>query len=77
LTVRSSWIESFDRVLPLGRFLSPELPGGFGSVPARLDGRPTRSALEPVNLVAQRRHHALQLDQLFPLLDNQALQLGV
>jgi hypothetical protein len=33
VTVRSSWIASFDRVLPLGRFRSPGLPGGFGSVP--------------------------------------------
>ena len=44
---------------------------------ARLDVRPTRTALEPGNLVAQRRNHSLQLDHLFPLLHNQALQLGV
>src|SRR5208282_3122381 len=39
--------------------------------------RPPRTALQPGNLVAQRRNHSLQLDHLFPLLHNQALQLGV
>ena len=81
LTVRSSSTVSFDRVLPLGRFRSPEPPGGFGSVPRSMplgfDVRPTRPALQPRNLVPQRRHHSLQLDHLLPLLDNQALQLGV
>ena len=38
MTVRSSWIESFDRVLPLGRFLSPELPGGFQQLVDRMQG---------------------------------------
>ena len=44
---------------------------------ARLQVRPTRSALESRNLVAQRRHHSLQLDYLLPLFDNQALQFGM
>ena len=44
---------------------------------ARLDVRPTRTALQPGNLIAQRRNHSLQLNHLFPLLHNQALQLGV
>src|ERR1700691_3265026 len=44
---------------------------------ARLEVRTTRPTLEPRNLLAQRRHRSLQLDHLLPLLDNQALQLGV
>ena len=44
---------------------------------ARLEVRSRRPALKPRNLVPQRRYHSLQLDHLLPLLDNQALQLGV
>jgi hypothetical protein len=67
-----------DRVLPRRRLRLPELPGG--SVPCSMPlglrfGRP-RPTLEPRNLIAQGRHHSLKLDDLFPLLDNQALQLG-
>src|SRR5207248_185044 len=43
---------------------------------ARLDVRPTRTALQPGDLIPQRRHQSLKLDQLFPLLDDQAFQLG-
>ena len=77
-TVRSSSIPNLERVLPRRRFRLPELPGG--SVPPlhapRLKVRPTRPTLEPRNLIAQGRHHSLKLDELFPLLDNQAPQLG-
>src|SRR6266852_8978695 len=62
------------RAFPLAgasRWLGPPLHA------ARLQVRPTRPALEPRNLVAQSRHHSLQLNYLLPLLDNQALQLGV
>ena len=44
---------------------------------ARLDVRPRRPALEPCDLVTQRRHHSVQLRQLFPLLHHQALELGL
>ena len=44
---------------------------------ARFDVRPTRPTLQPCNLIAQRRHHSLQLNDLLPLLDNQAFQLGM
>jgi hypothetical protein len=44
---------------------------------ARLDVRSTRTALQSGDFIPQRRHHSLQLDQFFPLPDNQALQLGV
>ena len=37
---------------------------------ARLQFRPTRTTLEPRNLVTQRRHQSLQLDHLLPLLDD-------
>src|SRR5580704_17570283 len=63
------------RALPLARAsrwlrLRPPLHA------ARLQVRPTRPTLEPRNLLAQPRHQSLQLDQLLPLLDNQALQFG-
>src|SRR6266849_10057796 len=62
------------RALPLAgtsRWLGPLLHA------ARLQVRPTRPTLEPRNLVAQSRHHSLQLDYLLPLLDNQALRLSL
>jgi hypothetical protein len=40
---------------------------------ARLQVRPTRTTLEPRNLVTQRRHQSLQLDHLLPLLDESPL----
>src|SRR6266446_5912875 len=57
------------RALPLAgasRWLGPLLHA------ARLQVRPTRPTLEPSYLIAQSRHHSLQLDDLLPLLDNQA-----
>src|SRR6266849_5248652 len=62
------------RALPLAgasRWLGPLLHA------ARLQVRPARPTLEPRNLVAQSRHHSLQLDHLLPLLDDQALQFGL
>ena len=44
---------------------------------ARLDVRPRRPALEPCDLVTQRRHHSVQLRQIFALLHHQALELGL
>jgi len=39
--------------------------------------QPSSNDSQAHNLLARRRHHALQLDHLLPLFDNQARQLGV
>jgi hypothetical protein len=68
VTVRSSSITSFaaPRAFPPAEGsrwlrLGPPLHA------ARLQVRPTRTTLEPRNLVTQRRHQSLQLDHLLPL----------
>jgi len=43
---------------------------------ARLDLRPTRSALQPDDLIAQRRYRLLQFGHLAPQRDHPRLQLG-
>src|SRR5271170_7369547 len=45
-------------------------------VAIRFDIRPTRSALEPRDLVAPGRNRSLQCRHLFQKLQNQVLQLG-
>jgi hypothetical protein len=72
--VRSSSIASFDRVLPLTRFRSPQLPGGFGSVARSMPlglrfGRPG----PPLSRVISSRSVATNRRNL----NNQALQFGM
>ena len=81
LTIRSSWIDSFDRVLPRPRRCPPERSGGFGSVALSMPlglifGRPD-PAFERGDLVALCRNRPPQFGHLFQELQHQALQIGL
>src|ERR1700683_2662088 len=77
LTVRSSWIDSFDVLLPFRRVSPPAVRGVFGSVALSIPLGLIfpRPAFEAGDLVALRCNRSPQLGHFFKQLQHQALQI--